>query len=618
VRDGEVIAAVTQERFTRRKHDGQHALSNRLPLLACLEAANVVLEDVDTITSSFQAVAPGGVGFHRPLIESDFSLFDPYDARHRVISHHLAHCLSAFGASTFSSAAVIVCDLAGSATFDGGDFDLTFRDFEALCRDGMSEPRAVKSENLSIYEMDRRSATLRHREYVVPHNNPENFICGTASLYDNVSRAIFRTENAHGQLMALASLKMPSEVTLSVADLLSVDSEGNLTFHNGWQSGIAISGNPLDYVVLAHAAQKAAECALTILAAKARAMTNQVNLAVAGGVFLNIVSNSAIAASGLFNDFFVPSAPHDAGISVGCAYAGQRRASALFPLAKYRPSDRLGRSYSAATVAAAVSGSEVALGEVSKVDPAQIAADIHNGKIVARFKGRSEFGPRALGGRSLLASPLRVEVKDRLNEIKGRQGWRPVAPIVQAERMGDFFEGPKDSPYMTHRHMIKPDYKGQLLALCHPDGSTRAQSLVRDEDAELHRILMELESASSFPIAVNTSLNGAGEPIVETPEDAIQFFLTHDVDFLQLEDLYIGRRAQAVATRFALAPGTMTTVVSVASELRFILARENASLEISRKAFDQLESTGEYSPILDVNSELAVATERGFLVGRAA
>ena len=124
VSDGCVIAAVAQERFTRRKYDGEQALSNRLPVKACLDAANLTLNDISIIVSSFQSAAPGGVGLQYPLVEPSFSLFDPNDKRHFVASHHLAHAFSAFGCSGFEHAAVLVCDQAGSSTIDGKDYFL--------------------------------------------------------------------------------------------------------------------------------------------------------------------------------------------------------------------------------------------------------------------------------------------------------------------------------------------------------------------------------------------------------------------------------------------------------------------------------------------------------------
>jgi carbamoyltransferase len=281
------------------------------------------------------------------------------------------------------------------------------------------------------------------------------------------------------------------------------------------------------------------------------------------------------------------------------------------------PSDRLGPIYSQDAISAAIASRAELLGSAMDVDVARVAADIHAGKVVARFHGRSEFGPRALGARSLLASPLRPEIKDRLNKIKGRQSWRPVAPIVQADRVSEFFDGPETSPNMTFRHLIKPRFRDRLVALHHPDGSSRAQTIIPQDDPELYELLSQLDARSGFPIAVNTSLNGVGEPIVESPQDALSFFLLHaDVDYLILGSQYVSRPHRPCATSFALAVGSMVTVVRVNEELRFLLSRGEASLEISREVFDRIGASGPARLDQAVEQELRSAQSLGLLLGR--
>jgi carbamoyltransferase len=222
-----------------------------------------------------------------------------------------------------------------------------------------------------------------------------------------------------------------------------------------------------------------------------------------------------------------------------------------------------------------------------------------------------------LGGRSLLASPLSAAVKDRLNQIKGRQSWRPVAPIIQAERMSEFFEGPTFSPNMTYRHLIKPEYRDQLAALEHPDGSTRAQTLSKEDDPDLHRLLSEIDALSGFPIVVNTSFNGPGEPIVETPEDALRFFLVHkDVDYIALGDRYLAHQESSVSG-YTLSAGSIVTTLRVNDELRFLLSREGASLEISRHAFDQIGAPPGEALDEETERELLLAEGFGLLIGLA-
>lgn len=542
VMGGELIAAIQQERITRRKHDGHETLHNEIPLLACLHAAGVSLGEVNFVTTSMQAAAPGGIGLHAPLVAPDFSLFDPYDSRHFALSHHLAHAICGFSTSSFDSAAVLVHDLSGSSTIDGRDY---FLPFDKWAKDIKHSSGAlpVISENLSIYRANRNGKfELFRRAFCVPHSQPASFVCSASSLYENVARFVFRKNDAYGQLMALAGLSLRSNDTelINIDDIVSFNDIGDLEFHNCWQNRADWKEDPLDNIALARVAQKAVERALLALATNAVRMTGQRYLVGSGGIFLNIPSNSAIATMGEIAGFHVPSAPHDAGIAIGCAYAPQFLGKSHEPISLPRispPCDRLGPRYDLHRIGAAVTKVNhcVNISE-AQILPGDAARKLLEGAIIARCSGRSEFGPRALGGRSLLASPLILENNNRLNKIKGRQPWRPVAPIVLKESLHEFFDGPL-SPYMSFTHRVRDGHVGQLASLLHTDGTTRAQSLERDDDPWLYELLCEFGTLSGYPILLNTSLNGPDEPLVETPEDALAFFLvSHDVDFLLLND----------------------------------------------------------------------------------
>jgi carbamoyltransferase len=208
-------------------------------------------------------------------------------------------------------------------------------------------------------------------------------------------------------------------------------------------------------------------------------------------------------------------------------------------------SDRLGPIYSPAYVAAALKRFEH-LVNFEVTHPDAVAGYLAEGAIIARCAGRSEFGPRALGGRSLLASPILSSSKGRLNRIKERQAWRPVAPIVKYETLTQALKGPSESPWMTFSHEILPEHRDKLLALYHPDHSTRAQTHKREQDPWLDALLTSFGEKTGYSILVNTSLNGPGEPIIETPDQALQWFLEHeDVDYLLLDDQLVTRKSTA-------------------------------------------------------------------------
>ncbi len=624
VRDGVLAAGVEQERLTRRKGDGCSGLSNRLPLGHCLRAAGVTLRDVDLIVSSFQAIGPGGAGLSQPIVEPGFDLFDPFDPRHLVISHHYAHAQAALGSSGFRECAVLVCDLAGSTTRSGEDFAVPFGEFVADAT-SLGIRTGTKTECLSVYHADEARVELRHREFCVPHSAPEVFVYSPASLYDNVSRMVFGRENAHGELMALASVSADPAPPPgpAVEDILDVGA-GGVRFMNGWQSRVARRKEVLEYAPLAAVAQGALQRALLGYARLARDIAPSDRLAAAGGVFLNIVANSAIASSGLFEHYFVPSSPHDAGIAVGCAYHGwralARRSGVGVTTTGGKARDRVGTAYEAAEVGRALHDRAHLVRCDYGVRPAEVAGLLRDGRIVARFSGRAEFGPRALGGRSLLATPLDARSKDRLNRVKGRQSWRPVAPVVLRDRVGEFFTGPADSPYMNFAHRIAERHRGSLAALHHPDGSARVQTLTEGDDPDLYEVIRQFGLLTGYPVLVNTSLNGPGDPIVETPEQALDFFLAGDeIDCILFGDVLVRRTADPAWLGSRLAPDVIVSTIRPGSVPRHILLRGGRSMEVSSetlRVMEHLPTTGVAPAEADatVRAELRAALFRQFLV----
>jgi carbamoyltransferase len=613
VYEGRLVAAIQQERITRQKHDGAEGLTNHLPVNSCLRAAGIRVSDVDHIVSSFQSVAPAGFGLHRPLVYPDFDLFDPWDPRHFVISHHLAHAYCTFCSSGFDEAAILICDLGGSSTLDGKDFQQPFAEWYAELTQ-LTEARAVQTESLSFYDATDDKITLLERDFCIPHSVPESFVQNPCSLYDNVSRCVFGHENAHGQLMALAGLngvEGGNELKLTASDIVEVTPDDHVIFRNNWQQRIDW-GMPIEHQAnLAHASQRATEEALMAYVRRMRHISARRDLAVAGGIFLNILSNTKIAESGLFGRYYVPSAPHDAGISVGCAFFGDGKYGSHHRVRVQSVCDRLGRLYEPSLIEREMAQCSYFV-RYSSQHPLEVAGMLRNGEIVARWSGRAEFGPRALGGRSLLGSPLLLETKDRMNHIKGRQAWRPVAPVVPQESFTEFFSGPADSPYMTFRHGIRAEHVKVLPALHHADGSTRAQSLLKEDDAALYQLLLEFGDLTGYPILVNTSMNGAKEPIIETPREALRFFLTNEgVDALLLDSWLVTRRdpwecEELKRRKIRLADGCLISVIFPKGVKRVLVSRGSTSLEVSHFVLEILFTLGEGRTARDVLSDIMV------------
>jgi carbamoyltransferase len=237
-------------------------------------------------------------------------------------------------------------------------------------------------------------------------------------------------------------------------------------------------------------------------------------LAMVGGCAMNVVANGRLANSGLFSDIFIPAMPSDAGQSLGAVWY---RYPNLVTSSPY-----LGRHHGI---------------EATKASVVPMVDDLTAGRVVAIYTDSSESGPRALGNRSILAIPRTDEVRVRVSEkIKGRESYRPVAPVTRAEDLQRFFDGAFTSPYMTYAYKAKAETMDRAPAIVHADGTSRVQTVTPDQHALLHAVLTALEERGEAPLLLNTSMNVAGSPMVDTPQEARQFLDETAVDVLYLGD----------------------------------------------------------------------------------
>jgi carbamoyltransferase len=534
VRDGVVVAAIQQERVTRTKYDGQECLSNRLPVPEVLAAAGASLADVDVIVSSFQAAGPAAVGLQRPLFTRDFDHFDPFDERHFVVSHHLAHAACAAGLSGFGAAAVLVSDSAGTSSRDGRDFYEPFAEFFARYTADDADT-TLFTEMRSVYRFDAGRFELLARDYSAPHNQPDVHVQGEASLYDNVARYLFRKEHAHGQLMALGGIPFPGTPRLSTSDIIAPGTPPRV--RNGWQL-LRAHPDPVADADIAATVQDAFTELVVYQAKRAVELTGKRRICCAGGVFLNLTGNTAIAGLAGVDDVYVPSCPHDAGISIGAAVLGYFRHDPAPVVHGRLRADFLGRHAEeiSVTVAARQGFREVVSTEKLLHHTAQ---SLVGGAVIARYGGRAEFGPRALGNRSILCHPVGCrDARSRLNTIKGRQWWRPVAPIIRVEDVATYFTGPSESPFMNFNFTVRPEFRQLLAEALHLDGTARVQTVTAADNPAMYRLLCQVADLGAVPVLINTSLNGPGEPILESAEDVLRFVRRTAVDYL-LSDAHL-------------------------------------------------------------------------------
>jgi carbamoyltransferase len=521
--DGGIVAAAEEERFSRRKH-GKLAVpfsTWELPEQAarwCLEAGELEAADVDAVAYSYDpelAPQPNGdvtvdeweglrtlyareaPGFLRSALPG----LDP--ARMRFVPHHVAHAASAHLASPFATSSVMVLDGRGeAASYLAGRY-----------ADGRLE--VLKTQQL-------------------PHS--------LGLLYEEVTEHLgFQRSSDEYKVMAMASYGRPSFLKEFRAAVYTSGDGGFVAervdlerFAPRLRRGEQWTQAHAD---LACSMQIRLEEVLLELARWLHERTGDRELTLAGGVALNCVANSRLWRETAFERLWVQPAAGDAGTALGAAlHVAVELGDRIQPM----KTAALGREWSEAQLATWLDRAGVAYERPSSV--AEAAAEVieRNG-VVAWFQGRSEYGPRALGHRSLLANPGDAENLTRLNDIKGREQFRPVAPMVLAERAGEIFDGPLPSPYMLFTHHVHPDWRDRIPAVVHVDGSARIQTVDRDEEPLAGDLLDAVERRTGVPVVVNTSLNTAGRPMVDDPRDALECFGSAPIDALALGPFLVRR-----------------------------------------------------------------------------
>lgn len=526
--DGRVVAAAEEERFSRRKHGKRPVPFSawELPELSaawCLAAAGIDVGSLDAVAYSFdpglcQDTAELGLNDPWDWLRVDYAQRAPQflaaalpgldPEKVRFVPHHVAHAASA-----------------GLAAPPAGD------DTAVLVLDGRGE---VASHLAGVYRDGQLSALRSQR---LPHS--------LGLLYEDLTRHLgFLHSSDEYKVMALASYGRPRHLGM-LRELVRVTDDGGFHVERiDWasmaKSRTADGEMTDDHADLAASAQgRLEEVILDLSRWLYDASGGATTLAMAGGVALNCVANARIAAEGPYRDVWVQPAAGDAGTALGAALhvageLGDRSA----PITGVD----LGRGWTDEELEA-----ELRRAALPYTRPASIAGEaarvLADNGIVAWYQGRSEYGPRALGHRSLLAHPGDPDTTRRMNDVKGREQFRPIAPMVRAERFAEIFEGVYPSPYMLFVHRVKPAWRDRIPAVTHVDGTARVQTVHPETEPVLAELLAEFDRLTGLPVVVNTSLNTAGRPMVDTPREAMELFGSAPVDLLALGPFAVHRRA---------------------------------------------------------------------------
>jgi carbamoyltransferase len=532
-RDGEVLFAVAEERLSRVKHDARFPAS---AIRACLDFAGVGADQVDFIcqgwsppqTSYLHDLRSYATGsqpvdsrallnstrhfvsmWHQHSGENRFrQIFGASRPEFRLFEHHLAHAISAYAFSGLDDAAILVIDGRGA--------------WEAT----------------SIWHG--RSGRIEHVRTIAWPNSLGLFYAQFTHYLG------FEPYSDEWKVMGLAPYGQPG---VDLSRFISIGGEGyrvatRLLIGKDSAPSAAIEAvlgprrAPESEITdhhknIAFAVQDACEQAMLRLAAGAVAKTGCRNLCLAGGVALNSKANGKILTSGLVNNLFIQPAAGDDGVCLGAALAPHLDGGGMLPMHKMRHA-YLGPASSDAEIEKAITTYKIRHTRVS--DPAKAAAELlANGKILGWFQGRMEFGPRALGSRSILADPRDPQMTEKVNNaVKFREWWRPFAPSMLAESAGNYIESATDSPFMILTAQVRPDKRRIIPAVTHVDGSARPQTVERDVNPLYWKLICEFGGLTGVPVIMNTSFNLRGEPIVCTPTDAIRTFFSSGMDALMI------------------------------------------------------------------------------------
>jgi carbamoyltransferase len=535
--DGVTVAAAEEERFSRRKHGKTPVPFStwELPEAAarwCLERADIRPEQLDAVAYSYSpaeaATVNGDVTRNdwEPLrslfveraprfLQTALPGLDPEKVR--FVAHHRAHAASAYLAAPFEECAVMVTDGRGECTSY----------LAGHARGGQLEVL---------------------RTVALPHS--------LGLLYEEATEHLgFRRSSDEYKVMALASYGTPVHLE-ELRRRVRVTGDGGFETDPVDWCDLALPGRgeagwSAAEADLAASVQRRLEEVLVELATWLHERTGADALVTAGGVALNCVANSRVLEASPFTDMWVQPAAGDAGTALGAAlYTAQRVGDPITPFS----SAALGREWSDAALARELSLAAIPYEQSRDVGEA-VGEELANNGVVAWVQGRSEWGPRALGHRSLLADPRDPGNLERLNDIKGREQFRPVAPMVLLERAGDVFDGPIPSPYMLFTHRVRPEWQSRIPAVVHVDGTARIQTVDRDQEPLLASMLDAFAARTGVPVCVNTSLNTAGRPMVDSPRDALECFGSTPIDLMAIGPYLLRRAARPrVPTQLRDAP----------------------------------------------------------------
>lgn len=535
--DGKLIASISEERLTRVKHEGCYPINS---IDYCLSEGNISSSDIDMVVVPSMCIeifyAQWDSGDPQRLLSEKFP-----NAEIKIISHHLSHAASAVLTSEFDEGTFVILDGAGS-----------------LHHEINWVAQSVEISSIGFFNKKKRSITFIP---AMGHNFNDfgpYYYSAAQMLYQHKCPEVFEGNNMTQELWAKIRETLCGKIMGLCAygsDMVfdenkhKIFSSSDEKYYNDFpyisfptHLGHTLDGIPfLNIDQKAYLIQRNLELALLkyVEQLKEKDLIDD-NLCLAGGVFLNVLANSVLKNSGVVENIHIPPYTSDTGLHLGAAlyYAFKKGDTIQLP-------DNialLGKEYNNQEIENVLKESKVEYDYYSDFDElcTHTSELINQNKIIAWFQGRSEHGPRALGSRSLLMSPSIPDGKDIMNHrVKHREYWRPFAGIILEEDLNEYFEEDFCSPYMLYSLTVKEDKRDKIPAITHKDNTCRIQTVNDTINPKVTKLLNKLKETCGSSVVLNTSFNDNGEPIVETPQDAVRSFQNMDIDYLVIGNFVV-------------------------------------------------------------------------------
>jgi carbamoyltransferase len=538
LRGDEIVVAIQEERLSHYKRQRIYGQGPSKSIAYCLNYAGIQPSDLSLVVLCIQGRATDKI--------HDITL-DPFlnVVTHGIptitIPHHYGHAVSAFATSGFAESAVLIVDGAGSPVSD-------FTADELRVLNGNSQH---SWETISLYQASGTNIVPLEKHavdrgaWLISRDGEMATFGSLGGIFSAAAEQIFGEVAEAGKVMGLAPYGKPVFPTSDFFDI----SNGRFHFKDTvplrFRHAERWPNRKEEYEALAASVQSALEDALLYLIKHLRELCSSDNLCYAGGVALNSVANERIIRESGFKNIYIMAAAEDSGTAIGAAYHG------LWQLTQHnsqRPilHDAPGRSYTPVDVSAAVNSNE----NVHVVNSTDVISDavelLCDGKIIGWFDGGAELGPRALGQRSILCDPRLPDAKATLNRrVKMREPFRPFAPAVLFEEASNWFEfdgTPRESPFMLRVVDVKIEKRNVIPAIVHVDGTGRLQTLTRENNGRFYDLVRKFYEKTDVPVLLNTSFNRMGQPIIETPADAIACLLNTGLDCCVFEDRIVFKK----------------------------------------------------------------------------